>query len=153
VKRLKPEKLHAHFIRGTQPEGPVVPRFYTLTHSDRTGELYLSIGPDHNEEQISDWYTRFMRDEVLAQWQDAADGPLLAVHCHVSGGLVLGPARFRDAIFRQELPLVLEAFRFGDRALFEACPELDHAPIQVHFHSTRSRYDKLEFWGTFHQYR
>lgn len=31
--------------------------------------LYLSIGLTYNEQQISGRYTRFMRDEVLAQWR------------------------------------------------------------------------------------
>ncbi len=44
-------------------------------------------------------------------------------------------------------PLVQEAFRFGDRAFFEAHPELDHSPILVHFHATESRYDRVEQWG------
>ena len=43
----------------------------------------------------------------------------------------------RLAIFKRELPLVLEALRFGDRRLFEAHPELDQAPILVHFQAGR----------------
>jgi len=94
-----------------------------------------------------------MRDEVLAEWQQGAEGPALHVHCHVSGGLVLGPARWRLAIFRQELPLVLEAFRFGDRAFFEFQPALDRAPIWVHFHATQPRYNRTEQWGVPGDYR
>jgi hypothetical protein len=153
LSRLRPEKLNTRFILGTEPEEPIVPRCYTLTHSDSTGDLYLTVGPEYDRGQISGWYTRFMRDEVLGQWQGSQDGSALAVHCHVSGGLVLGSAAWRDAIFRRELPLVLECFRFGDRALFEAHPELDQSHILVHFHSTRSRYDRVESWGTFQQYR
>jgi hypothetical protein len=47
-----------------------------------------------------------MRDEVLAEWRDEADGAVLHVYCHVSGGLVFGSAGWRYAIFRRELPLV-----------------------------------------------
>jgi hypothetical protein len=119
-----------------------------LTHSDRTGDLYLTIGAEYDEAQISGWYTRLMRDEVLAEWQQDEQGLSLHVHCHVSGGLVLGTARWRYAILQRELPLVLEAFRFGDRMLFVAHPELDQAPIWVHFHSTQSRYDQTQSWGT-----
>jgi hypothetical protein len=146
--RLKPEKLHVGFAPDTAPEGPVAPRRYTLTHSDATGDLFLTIGSDYDRQQISGWYTRLMRDEVLAEWRDEGDGPALHVHCHVSGGLVLGPAGWRYAIFQRELPLVLEAFRFGDRRLFEAQPELDQAPIWVHFHAAQSRYNRGESWGT-----
>jgi hypothetical protein len=94
-----------------------------------------------------------MRDEVLAEWQDDGDGPCLHVYCHVSGGLVLGTAGWRYAIFRHELPLVLEALRHGDRQLFAAHPELDQAPIKIHFHSRRRRYRRVERWGTPADYR
>lgn len=40
-----------------------MPRAYTLTHSDRTGDLFLSIGPKHDEAQVAGLYTRLMRDE------------------------------------------------------------------------------------------
>jgi hypothetical protein len=129
-------------------DGPVMPRCYTLTHSDTTGDLFLTIGPEFDLAQISGWYTRLMRDEVLAEWRDDEDGRALHVYCHVSGGLVLGTAGWRYAIFRHELPLVLEAFRYGDRALFAAYPELDEAPIRVHFRSSRRRYRRRERWGT-----
>jgi hypothetical protein len=153
MSRLKPSKLHVRFAGGVTPEGPVVPRRYTLTHSDSTGELFLTIGTDYDREQISGWYTRMMRDEVLAEWVEEEDGPALHVHCHVSGGLVFGWAGMRDAIFRQELPLVLESFRYGDGELFATHPELDEAPIRIHLHSHLKRYNRVEEWGTPEAYR
>ena len=147
MSRLKPEKLNVRFVSGATPEGPVIPRRYTLTHSDTTGDLFLTIGPDYDQQQIAGWYTRLMRDEVLAEWREEENGPALYVHCHVSGGLVVGSARWRDAIFRRELPLVLEAFRFGDRRLFEVQQELDQAPIWVHFHARQPPYNRVESWG------
>ena len=153
MSRLRPEKLHVRLVEGVTSEGPITPRRYTLTHSDTTGELSLTIGPSFDKAQISGWYTRLMRDEVLAEWHQDDDGPSLHVYCHVSGGLVFGTARWRDAIFRHELPLVLEAFRHGDRGLFEAVPELDEVPIRVHFRSARRRYRRTERWCTPADYR
>jgi hypothetical protein len=94
-----------------------------------------------------------MLDEVLGEWIDGENGPALHLHCHVSGGLVVGSARWRDAIFRRELPLVLEALRFGDRHLFDAHPGLDRAPIQIHFRARQARYDRTETWGVPADYR
>lgn len=125
-----------------------MPRRYTLTHSDRSGDLYLTIGKEYDRKQTRGWYTRLVRDEVLAEWRDEGDEPALHVHCHVSGGLVVGSAGWRYSIFRRELPLVLEAFRYGDRRLFEADPELDQSPILVHFHSARKQFNQIEQWGT-----
>jgi hypothetical protein len=146
--RLRPEKLHVSFAPGTTPEGPTVPRRYTLTHSDATGDLFLTIGADYDREQISGFYTRLMRDEVLAEWREEGDDLSLHVHCHVSGGIIVGGAGWRYRIFQHELPLVLEAFRYGDRELFDAHPEMDQAPIRIHFHAVQKRYNQVEDWGT-----
>jgi hypothetical protein len=66
---------------------------------------------------------------------------------------VFGGAAMRDAIFRRELPLVFEAFRHGDRALFAAHPELDRAAMIVHFRSHLARYNRVETWGVPTDYR
>jgi hypothetical protein len=88
-----------------------------------------------------------MRDEVLAEWKDTDEGPALHVYGHVSGGFVFGSAQFRYEIFQDELPLVLEALRYGDSSFFAAHPQLDNAPIWVHFESTVPRYNITEIWG------
>ena len=78
---------------------------------------------------------------------------VLHVDIHVSGGLILGSAKWRDKIFRQHMPLVLEAFRYGDREWIENHPELDQAPIKIHFHATHPNYDRVESWGILHDYK
>lgn len=152
MSHLNPQKLYVKFAEGVNPSGPVTLRTYTLTHSDSTGELFLTIGSQYDKRQISGWYTRLMRDEVLAEWH-FGEKPELHVHCHVSGGLVLGSAGWRDSIFRRHLPMVLETFRYGDRALFEAFPELNWASIKVHFLAAQERYDQIEDWGKLGDYR
>lgn len=134
-------------MEGVTPEEPLKPRAYTLTHSDSTGDLFLTVALQYNISQISGWYTRLMRDEVLAQWKIEKDSPSLHVYCHVSGGFIFGTAGWRESIFRQHMSMVLEAFRYGDRKLFETHPELDNATIWVHFHRARSPQDKVESWG------
>ena len=147
MKRLHPEKLHVCYMEGVGDAYPLMPRRYTLTHSDSTGDLFLSIGSDYDTKQISHWYTRLMRDEVLAEWEARQGESVLSVYCHVSGGFVVGWPGLRDRIFRHELPLVLQALRFGDRALYRAHPELDFAPIWVHFHARQPRFGVEEIWG------
>ncbi len=147
MKRLNPENLQTDFLPGTTSEGPVIPRRYTLTHSDRTGKLLLCVGPDYDKDQISGWYKRLMRDEVLAEWKQNEEGYSLHVYLHVNGGMVFGRAGWRDAIFRSELPLVLESIRYGDRSIVYVQPELDQAPIYVHFQSSNPKYSRTEQWG------
>lgn len=142
--RLIPEKLHVKYLPGVSPSALAAPRYYTLTHSDSTGDLFLSIGQFYDTKQISKWYTRLMRDEVLAELREGSEGLSLSVYCHVSGGVVFGRAMWRHGIFCSELPLALEAIRFGDRAFFDRDPRLDEIPVLVNFKSTDKRYNKAE---------
>jgi hypothetical protein len=140
----KPEKLHIKLM----PEmgGTKLPRRYTLTHSDRTGDMFLTIARDYDRAAISGWYTRFMRDEVLGEWQDEEELSL-HIHCHVSGGLVFGPAKWRDLIFREHLPMVLEAICNGDGEFISGEPDFRRAPIKIHFHAKQQELNRVEAWG------
>lgn len=58
--------------------------------------------------QLSGWYNRLQRDDVVAEWKKVKDKMSLHVHCHVSGAHLLLDlaAEFRYHIFTKELPLV-----------------------------------------------
>ena len=155
MSRLNPDKLHVSLKGNVRKDGPLHPRRYTLTHSDLTGDLFLTIAQEYDRAQINGWYTRLMRDEVLAEWQWKEEDGSMALHvfCHVSGGLVLGSAGWRYRIFQQHMRQVLEAFCEGDKALVAAQPELADAKIVVHFKARENRYNKSENWGVFGDYR
>ena len=151
--RLSPEKLHVVFKDHIKAEDPIVPRCYTLTHSDFTGDLFLTIGASYDLKQISGIYTKLVRDEVLAEWGNFNGVLSLIVHCHVSGGLIFGKASWRESIFRQEMPLVLESIRYGDRILFELNPKLDECPVWIHFKKSESAMVNTEKWGIIGDYK
>jgi hypothetical protein len=147
--RFDPKKLHVLFAPGASPEIFILPRRYTLTHSDTTGDLFLTIGPDYESKQISGIYTRLMRDEILAEWKEDDGGSFfLHVYCHISGGFIFGRASWRESIFRSEMPLVLEAIRYGDSKMFAKYTKLDQAGIMIHFTSSKSSLPKIEKWGS-----
>ena len=56
-------------------------------------------------------------------------------------------------IFRYHMPMVLQAFWYGDRSFLKINPEYNRAAIFVHFQSARSRYDKVECWGRVEEYK
>ncbi|KAL2650370.1 hypothetical protein R1flu_018498 [Riccia fluitans] len=143
-------KLCVLFLGVDQEKHPEqVPRSYTLTHSDITAEITLAVAKEINKAQLRGWYRRLQRDEVLAEWRKAKGQMSLHVHCHISGGhwLLNLIAKVRFYIFRKELPVVLEAFMHGDRALFEKHPDLAKAPVWVYFHSNMAEYNRVENWG------
>jgi len=141
------EKLHVVYKDSVDPESLSLPRKYTLTHSDSTGDLFLTIGTEYDYKQISKFYTRLMRDEVLAEWQYNNNKYELHLYLHVSGGFVFGWASMRDRIFRHHLPLVLEVISYGDKLIFKFLSILNDSPIFVHFNSKNKKYNKMENYG------
>lgn len=142
MKKLNPEKLTVEYRQGVTPTSPFIPRRYTLTHSDVTAELFLTIGLFFAYDKIGP-----MRDEVLSEWRiNYNNVPYLFVYLNVDGSGSGNPA-IRNLIFRRELPLALEAIRYGDRLFFESYPSLDYAPIYVCFDSAQPNLKRFEFWG------
>lgn len=99
--RLNPDKLYLELRDGVRKTEPILGRKYTLTHSDMTGDLFLTIGMDYAFDKFTP-----MRDEVLAQW--IMDGSLyLYVYVYVNGQFAPSSSVIREEIFRRELPLAL----------------------------------------------
>ncbi|XP_062194156.1 protein STAY-GREEN, chloroplastic-like [Phragmites australis] len=134
---------------GHQTGKPLLPRTYTLTHSDVTARLTLAVSHSINRAQLQGWYNQLQRDEVVAEWKKVRGRMSLHVHCHISGGHFLLDliAGLRYYIFRKELPVVLKAFVHGDGDLFSRHPELEEATVWVYFHSNLPRFNRVECWG------
>ena len=147
MERLNPEKLYVEFRYGVTPTEPIIGRKYTLTHSDATAELFLTIGIEYAYDQITS-----MRDEVLAEWRIYNGNLFLYVYVYV-GNYGSAINAIRNTIFRRELPLALEAIIYGDRELFITQPQLNNAPIWIHFDSTDPNYNRFEYWGTVKDYK
>ena len=147
MSNLNPDKLHVIYKDAVDDDKIILPRKYTLTHSDSTGDLFLTIGSEYDYDQVSSLYTRFMRDEVLAEWQKKGNHYELHLYMHVSGGFCFGWASLRNKIFCYHLPLVLQTIRYGDKKLIENMPEIENSQIIVHFQSKNKKYDRIENFG------
>ncbi|KAL0049690.1 hypothetical protein WJX82_007768 [Trebouxia sp. C0006] len=147
---FKPSKLTVQRFPGTRQTGlcPQHPRRYTLTHNDLTGQLLLTIGHHYNKAQLSGWYNRLLRDEILAYWQFGSDKPVLHIECHVSGEETwLAPPILRDYIFRREMPLVLNVINFAEAPLLADNPAMADAQVMVHLASHVQAYHATVLWG------
>lgn len=142
MKRLDPEKLYVEFRPGVTTTEPILGRKYALTHSNITAELFLTIGLQFAYDKITS-----MRDEVLVEWRNSNSGLFFYVYVYVGD---LGPIMnaIRNAIFRRELPLALEAIVYGDNEFFEAHPQLNYTPIWIYFDSLDPSHNRFEYWGT-----
>ena len=146
MNRLDPEKLTVEFMEGVTDRAPIIPRRYTLTHSDIMGDLYLTIGPDFVFDKV-----RSMRDEVLGEWLLLENGIRYNVYLHMDGEFGQG-IDTRNDMLRRELPLALQAIRYGDRRFFDMHPEMDKHPIIVYFLYANPEQNKAEDWGIFADY-
>lgn len=146
--KFQPNKLNVSYKDEIGANNFLLPRKYTLTHSDESGELFLSIGKNYDLDQIN--YN--VRDEVLGSWEKD-DKVYLLITLEIDNGEEIGNTVNRDKIFRQELTLALMAIIYGDNLLFENNKELYEAPIRVKFNSKFSEYDILEDWGQVQDYK
>lgn len=74
------------------------------------------------------------------------------MYLHVDGQLGPAVTAIRNSIFRRELPLALEAIRYGDKKFFSVHPKLNNSQIIVYFNSINPYFNSIENWGTFLDY-
>lgn len=146
MSKFNPEKLSVQYRDGITEMQPVIPRRYTLTHSDETGNLFLTLGNEYAWDKVN----IKMRDEVFGEWAINRGNLYFLVHVYIDQGEYdQNAAAKRTEIFRRELPLALTAIRYGDKLLFKRYPNLDHAMIIVNYISTYPQFARQENWGTF----
>lgn len=148
LSKFEPTKLNVKYKDKINTKENIIPRRYTLTHSDETGELFLTIGEKYDFDSID--YT--MRDEVLASWEKD-NKYYLMINVQVDNELGLSNTIIRDKVFRKEIPLAITAIVYGDNLFFENNKELYEAPIIIKFNSCIKEYDTREEWGKIKNYK
>ncbi|AOV07515.1 staygreen family protein [Sporosarcina ureilytica] len=146
MRKFNPERIAVEYRNGVTATEPVISRKHTLTHSDFTGELFLTIGTEVAWDKVN----IDLRDEVIGEWKVNGNCLYYNVYLFIDNKEHdLKAAISRNEIFRRELPLALTAIRYGDRFLFDLYPTLDQVVIIVNFMSTYPQLFKQECWGTF----
>ncbi|AMX82388.1 staygreen family protein [Geobacillus thermoleovorans] len=149
MKYLSPERLHVTQTAGITQLSPVNGRLYTLTHSDTTGTLFLTVSRAFVTDQLTS-----QRDEVLGEWKQAGQQLVLFLYVFVGNRQMGRQENARRAnVFKKELPLALEAIRYGDRDFFRTYPFCDWCPIFIHFTSEYPELNRTEYYGTPYLYR
>lgn len=126
---------------------PIENRTYTMTHSDETGDLYVTIGTKYAKDKTNE-----LRDEVYLKWITMNNKPLLHGEVLVDGEGVTGNSGIRNNIFRREMPLALQAIYFADEPFFDANPSLKSTPVLIDFKSSDAKYNKLYSYGVIGNY-
>jgi len=149
MSNFNPERLSVEYRDGVTATEPIISRHHTLTHSDDTGDLFLTIGTQFAWDKVNPE----LRDEVLGEWK--TNGHYWYYNAYVivnTQNQDFDTAIRRYEVFRRELPLALTAIRYGDRLLFDRYPPLDNGLIIMNFMSTYPQLYKQEMYGTFSSY-
>jgi Staygreen protein len=146
---FKTEKLRTTILPPATPYSPVDRRKYTMTHSDTTGELFVSIGCYYDWRRVN----HKLRDEVLAEWIPENGQYTLHSTVYISGGeFDYNISKVRYLIFERELPLALTAIFSADETFFHFFPWFLDFPIHVHYQSIHPEFKKSTFVGTPREY-
>lgn len=138
MQKINPEKVFAEFRDGVTPTSPIVRRHYTMTHSDETGDLFVTIGKKYAEDKVMD-----IRDEVRLRWVLNGGVPGLYGEVQIDGEGITGSSRIRNSIFQREMEKALQAIRLADDRLFTKYPNLNHTPVYIQFKSENPKYHQL----------
>jgi hypothetical protein len=146
---FNPSKLSVTLMPPITPSRPIEGRRYTLTHSDQTGQLFLTIGPNYETTMIDNK----LRDEVIAEWLPFNGEYKLFGRVHISSGEYDEKyAKVRFMIFQKELSLAIKAIVYGDQTFYCYFPWLLDAPIYIQFDSIYPAYHQVMYYGTPRQY-
>lgn len=147
MKSIDPSRVEVEYRDNVSESMPILDRRYTVTHSDDTGVLYVTIGETFAEDKIGP-----TRDEVLLSFYQQDD------KLYIVGSVLLDSdnpnfdTERRNEIFVREMPIALQAVRYADRAFFESMPMLDQLPVYIWFESTQDEYNRLQDFGIMNDY-
>ncbi|NEZ46416.1 hypothetical protein FDF74_04205 [Clostridium niameyense] len=144
MRKLNPKKLHVEFRDNVTKTEPILGRKYTLTHSDTTGELFLTVGMNYAYNKIT-----LTRDEVLVTFKKTNNGYMLLGNVCIDGVYPsIYKSNYRRNIFMKELPLALESIIYGDKEFFKAHKDLYNSPIYIIFNSMYPWINNTYYFGT-----
>lgn len=126
----------------------VTGRKYTITHSDNTGDLFVTIGREYAYDKVN----QVIRDEVLISWHEENGHNYLFGSVFVDGDELERNAEMRYEIFNQEMPKANKAMIEADIHLFEQFPELMNADILINFDSEDRKLSKVGYFGKVRDY-
>lgn len=132
-----PRKLKVCYDDNCDYDRPIKGRKYSLSHSDETGFLFLTIGKrfHYTDDQT-----------VLAELRKINRIDVLDVYVQLDNEGGIEATKIRDRIFRRELHLALKAITYGDKRFFINNKLLD-AFVRIKFQSRYPQFNSIEQWG------
>ncbi|MGM9986844.1 MAG: staygreen family protein [Bacillaceae bacterium] len=145
--KFKPAKLETTFVDPITPYSPIKGRKYTLTHSDMTSMMFLTIATEYNYSAIN----QDLRDELLGTWKTYDNSYKLLLYAYI-GDSDYYVSLTKYHAFKYHMDLALQAIMYGDRELLKKYPELANCPIYIKFDSFIPIFNNYEFYGYIKDY-
>ena len=136
------QKVFVQYRDFITPYDPVLNRKYTITHSDITADLFVTIASSYANDQVTE-----MQDDVKIGWEQTNQGLLLLGWVFIDGAGAFYNPEMRNHVFYSEMSKALMALRHADRFLFHAYPNINSTPVFFHFVSDNPAYDKIYNFG------
>lgn len=147
MRNQKDRKVYVEYRDNVTPTAPLQDRTYTMTHSDDTGDLFVTIGLDYAPDKTNE-----IQDQVYLKWIKLDNKNLLLGEVLVDGEDITGNPKIRNEIFRREMPLALQAIYVADSPFFKTYPSLADTPVLINFKSSYPQYNKLYSYGPIGDY-
>ena len=145
--RFNPDKLKSTFVEPITLYGPIKDRKYTLTHSDDTGMMFLTVANEYDYSAIN----QDLRDEILGIWKTYYNSYNIFFYAYI-GDLNYFDALYRYNIFKSHINSALQSVIYGDRELLKKYPKLLNTPIYIKFDSSIPIFNNYEFYGYVNDY-
>ena len=147
MNEFNPLNVFVQYRENIRPIQPVLGRKYTITHSDKSGDLFVAISNEYAKDRIGP-----MRDEVLIEWKRRKREYVLEGSALVDINQSEVNSKIRNEIFLREMPLILKSLRYADRFLFETYPILDSSTVFINFDSNNPEFNKNYNFGAIGNY-
>lgn len=148
MRELNSDRVHTEYRDGVSETFPLVGRKYTITHSDETAEVFVTIGKEFASDKFG-----ALRDEVILMLTQREGKIQMYGTVIVNSEEIPNGAKYRNDIFLRELPGALEALRFADRDFYNQYEMLDELPIYIWFQSTFDEFNKVYDYGKMKDYK
>ncbi|KGP70779.1 staygreen family protein [Pontibacillus yanchengensis] len=140
---FSPTRSYVQYRPDIQHFTPFWQRKYVLTHSDQTGDLFLTVSKTYAMDQVNE-----MRDEVLGKWivnQNRIEfrGEVFVGNEDIARSI----QNIRYNIFNKEMPTALQGIFYGERWLLEMQPFLTQSPIYILFKSNHPEFRGYQSFG------
>lgn len=123
-----------------------LPRKYTSTHSDETGEIFLAVDKKYYKPYLENEESQKVESQVIGKWVKKKNKYKILLKVVVSSEKNPN-AKLRYDIYQRELPHVLKTIALAESCTMKHDDNIKKAKIYVKFDSIDPKYQKVQYWG------